>query len=67
MGELYPDNFERLTNLQSLKAPASGCDHDSMKLKNPGTDERMRRMLIYSLPFTYDDDDKQESLLSSVR
>lgn len=64
MGELYPDNFERLTTPEPQNESAGGCDHGPEKENIFGADERPRRLIIYGLPFTCDDDDRRESLLS---
>ena len=67
MGELYPDNFERLVTPESQKGHAGGCDREPGNSNVANTDDRLRRYIIYSLPLIYDDDDRRESLLTGTR
>ena len=67
MGELYPDNFERLATPELQKGHAGGCDRDPGESKVASADERLRRYIIYNLSLTSDDDDRRESLLTGTR
>ncbi len=62
MGELYLDNFERLST------PDHAAEHGrhQKKANISVADERLQCLIVWSLPLKYDDDDQRESLLSGA-